>query len=271
MAQKTATKLIFPRVVTAAEAIYDSLQPVQWCPSCAKVLDESEISQPNHVCDDIYFRFDMSESSVDELMLTVPGVVGRRVSLVAWTTTPWSLPANTCVAVGADISYQFVLTNADEVLVVAKPLRAEFIRKIGLKGTKVLGEANGRELENLQTKHPLEDRFSPVVLSDHVLPTAGTAVVHIAPGLGGPDFNVGRAYRLDMIAPFEDDGTLSAEAGEFAGRSLQAADGAVIERLRERDALLLNGKFEREYAHCAACGHMVLDRVACKAERATER
>ena len=271
MAQTTATKFIFPRIVSPSDATYDSLMPVHWCPSCAKILDESEIAQPMHVCDDIYVRFDMTESSIDDLMLSVPGVVGRRVSLVAWTTTPWSLPANTCLAVGAAISYQFVLTKADEVLVVAKPLRADLIRKTGLTGTKVLGEVFGRELENLEAKYPLEDRLSPVVLSDHVLPTAGTAIVHIAPGLGGPDFNVGRAYRLDMIAPFEDDGTLSAEAGEFAGMSLQAADEAVIERLRARDALLANGKFEREYPHCGLCGHMEIERIACTAGPATDR
>src|SRR5262249_3536684 len=101
-------------------------------------------------------------------------------------------------------------------------------------------------------------------------PTAGTGIVHIAPGLGGEDFKVGRAYGLEMICPFEDDGRLSAEAGEFAGMDLTTADAAVIERLREVGGLLSNGKFERPYPHCAACGHVVLDRVACKASPGTE-
>jgi isoleucyl-tRNA synthetase len=258
-------------MVCASDASYESLVAVHWCPGCARVLDESEVAQPEHTCDDIYFRFDLTESSIDKLMLQVPGAVGRRVSLVAWTTTPWSLPANTALAVGPDISYQFVLTAADEVLVVAKPLRNELVRKAGLARTKVIGEVPGRELEHLEARYPLEDRSSPVVLWGDVLPTAGTAIVHIAPGLGEPDFSLGRANRLDMISPFEDDGTLSAEAGEFAGMSLEAADAAVIERLRERDALLANGKFVREYPHCAACGHIVLDRIACKAGPATER
>jgi isoleucyl-tRNA synthetase len=261
--RETPAEHRFPTKVDASDRLYQSLRPVHWCPSCRKILGVDEIVSKNHTCEDIHVRFDLDPDSAHKLPI-VPGLVPalQRISFVAWTTTPWSLPANTALAVNADLDYQFVRGDNDDVFVVAKPLRLEFLRTLGKRDGKAICTVKGRHLEFVHTRHPLENRASPVVLSSHVLPTVGTGIVHIAPGLGGDDFVVGKAYNLVMLCPFQDDGTLSHEAGRFAGMSCDAADAAVVEELRANDTLLRHGRFDRQYMHCGHCHAPVLERVA---------
>lgn len=239
--------------------LYKGLKPVHWCPNCETALANAEVEEKDYTCESVHVLFKLADSSRDRLPGFVPE--GARVSFVAWTTTPWSLPGNTALAVNADLEYDFLETGEHGVLVVARALRDEFLQAVGLSYVSLLGCVKGRELEHVDARHPWLDRLSPVVLSRHVLPTMGTGVVHLAPGFGAEDYKVGRAYKLAVLCPMDGKGLLTQETSPFAGMHFEKANAAITEHLRALNKLLHSARYTHKYPHCWRCEKPLVERA----------
>ncbi|MGL5299397.1 MAG: class I tRNA ligase family protein, partial [Plesiomonas sp.] len=171
------------------------------------------------------------------------------ISVVIWTTTPWTLPANRAVALNADLEYQLIQAG-DERLILAADLAESVLKRAGIEGAQVLGTCRGSDLELLTLQHPFYDFTVPVILGEHVTTDAGTGAVHTAPGHGQEDFVVGQKYHLEVANPVAPDGTYLPDTPLFAGQSVFKANDSVLDVLRERGALLHFEKFLHSYPHC---------------------
>jgi isoleucyl-tRNA synthetase len=179
--------------------------------------------------------------------------------LVIWTTTPWTLPANLAIAVHPDLEYAMVRVG-DEGLVVAADLAEGFLSHLGLKG-EVVNTRRGHELEGLVCRHPWLDRDSGVILADYVTLTAGTGLVHIAPGHGQEDYDSGRKYGLKPYSPVDDNGRFTKEVPEFAGQKVWEANAGIIELLRAKGKLLGAEETTHSYPHCWRCKRPIIFRA----------
>jgi isoleucyl-tRNA synthetase len=191
------------------------------------------------------FRVTESEHLAEAFNVGVPV---KPQYAVIWTTTPWTLPGNQGVAVGAEIEYALVATERGN-LVIASQLVPAALERYGLEG-KVLATTTGRSLEGLKLQHPFEDRRVPVVLAEHVTLDTGTGLVHTAPAHGVEDFEVGTAYRLPLDQPVDDQGRYKSSVPNFAGLSVREADKPILALLQERGTLLHQEPFRHSYPHC---------------------
>lgn len=236
-------------------AIYRSKKPIHWCATCRTALAEAEVEYEDHSTPSIYVKFPLVSPPPDLPDLAA----GGRVFLVIWTTTPWTLPANQAIAVHPDLEYVVLEVNGDR-LVVAEELADGLLAQWGLKGQEVL-RAPGRYLEGALCHHPWIERHSQVILADYVTVTAGTGLVHIAPGHGQEDYDSGRRYNLAPYSPVDDDGRFTSEVPEFQGRGVWEADPDIIEHLRRQGALLLAEEAEHSYPHCWRCKQPIIFRA----------
>ncbi len=149
-----------------------------------------------------------------------------QVNFVIWTTTPWTLPANLGVALHPDFNYHFLKTKDHGILVVSEGLKEAFLNTTGVGDVELIGEALGKELELIETKHPFIDRTSLVVLGGHVTNETGTGVVHTAPGHGPEDFELGAKYKLGVVSPVDERGIFTEEAGQFKRTVLRESQSA---------------------------------------------
>ncbi len=234
--------------------VYRSKKPVYWSIPCETALAEAEIEYKDHVSPSIYVKFSVPMEEAKKFNLPTD----KPLSIVIWTTTPWTLPANLAIAVHPNISYR-VLQGATENLLVAEPLAEATIKACSLVAT--LGEATfaGRKLEHLQARHPFIDRASPVVLAEYVTTDTGTGCVHTAPGHGLEDYQTGLKYGLEIYCPIDDkgryvnDGKIPAElvgVTVLESKGKCPANDKVLEMLTARGALLANHPYPHQYPHC---------------------
>jgi len=236
-------------------AVYRSKKPIHWCATCRTALAEAEVEYEDHSTPSIYVKFPLVSPPPD-----LPDLgTGGPVYLVIWTTTPWTLPANQAIAVHPDLEYA-VLEVGGERLVVAEELADGLLAQWGLKGQEVL-RVPGRYLEGALCRHPWIDRHSQVILADYVTVTAGTGLVHIAPGHGQEDYDSGRRYNLAPYSPVDDDGRFTSEVPEFQGLEVWEANPGIIEHLRRRGALILAEEASHSYPHCWRCKQPIIFRA----------
>jgi isoleucyl-tRNA synthetase len=223
-------------------------KPVHWCTDCGSALAEAEVEYEQHRSPAIDVRYPAVDG--DALARTF-GVDagGRPVSVVIWTTTPWTIPASLAVALNAKLDYTLVAVDS-EYLVLAEELREAALARYGLEGADVVGHAAGAELERVALRHPYLDREVMVVLGDHVTTEAGTGAVHTAPGHGEDDFHVGQRYDLPLLNPVGDDGRFLPGTEHFAGQFVFEANPNIVALLRERGALLHHEAYDHSYPHC---------------------
>ncbi len=232
--------------------VYRKKKPVYWCPSCVTALAEAEIEYSDEKSPSIYVRFKV----VNDKGLSFP----ENTYLVIWTTTPWTLPANVAVAVNPELVY-VLLKGENESYIVAKELAGEFIEKSELK-VKVAREFKGSELEGVEYKHPFIERTGKVVLADFVASDTGTGIVHIAPGHGEEDYEVGLKYDLPVLVPVDDNGRFTEEAPSWIqGVSVWKANEIIIDRLKESGDLLYSEEIVHSYPHCWRCKKPVIFRA----------
>ncbi|MDW7710883.1 MAG: isoleucine--tRNA ligase [Deferrisomatales bacterium] len=239
-------------------SVYLGKKPVYWCTSCRTALAEAEVEYAEKHSPSIYVKFPL----LGDPGSLAPELAGKRVSLVIWTTTPWTIPANLAVALNPGFEYAAyeAPTGSGEVLVLARRLAPVVLEAAGIATWKELAGLDPRVLERRQTRHPLYDRPSLIVLSEHVTLEAGTGVVHTAPGHGQEDFEVGRLYGLDAYAPVDDAGRFTSEVGRFAGQEVFAANPEVNRALGEAGALLHEETCTHSYPHCWRCKKPVIFR-----------
>ena len=237
-------------------SLVKSKKPNYWCISCQTALAEAEVEYGDHASPSIYVKFLM----ISDLSKSYPALKGKKVSVVIWTTTPWTLPANLAVALHPDLQYVAAETRDNEVMILAKGLLDICMDTFGIKSYEVLVEFKAAELENLEARHPLYDRPSVIVLAPYVTLEAGSGCVHTAPGHGREDYETGLEYNLDVYSPVDDTGCFTEDVGFFAGLQVFEANRAVNDKLDEIGALLKEQEITHEYPHCWRCKNPVIFR-----------
>ncbi len=228
---------VFGKMVEAG-LIFKGLKPVYWSPTSQSALAEAEIEYQDKVSPAIYVGMDMIEDERFE-----------NTQVVIWTTTPWTIPANLGVAIGADFMYSQITVN-DKRYLVASELVEDFTTSLEFTDYEVISEYQGRELENIKIQHPLfAERQTIMMLADHVTVDSGTGCVHTAPGHGEDDFIVGKKYGLDVISVVNAYGKMNDAAGKYAGMFYEDANKAIGEDLEASGHLLKLSFIKHSYPH----------------------
>jgi isoleucyl-tRNA synthetase len=230
-------------------------KPVHWCNDCGSSLAEAEVDYMDKTSPAIDVRFKaVDETAFAAALEAGPGGLGSGpVSVLIWTTTPWTLPANLAVALNPDEEYLLIQAdagNGPERLLLAAGLAETAMKRYGIDDYSVVARGTGDALEGQLLRHPFYDRDSLVVLGDHVTLDAGTGAVHTAPGHGQDDFDLGRKYGLEIYNPVGDNGCFLPSTELFAGEHVFAANEHIIEVLRERGALIHVEDYRHSYPHC---------------------
>ncbi|MGE3153492.1 MAG: isoleucine--tRNA ligase [Nitrospiraceae bacterium] len=252
--------------------VYKGLKPVLWCTQDQTALAEAEVEYDDHRSPSIYVRFPVAGAPA-AIATKFPGIAippsVTRVSIVIWTTTPWTLPANQAVCLHADIDYAFALVG-NEVIIVAHKLLEAVAKACRLDQVSVLGVKKGGEgFEGLETQRPLNTGLSPVLLDDFVTLEQGTGCVHIAPGHGMEDYllvlqhnaQASPGEKLEILAPVDDAGRFTEAVPDFAGQHVFKANPRIVERLQENGRLLGHGSLNHSYPHCWRCKSPVIFRA----------
>ena len=236
--------------------IYKGLKPVYWCTDCETALAEAEIEYKDVNSNTAYVKFPVinSKGLFDE----------KDTYMVIWTTTPWTLPGNTGITIGADFKYSIVDTQNGKVIIASELV--ENVMKIAkIEKYNIVKEFEGKELEGIMCKHPFLDRESKVVLGseDTILVEleTGTGAVHTAPGYGKEDYLCGMKNGLEIIVTVDEKGHQTEGAGIFSGMYYAKSDKEIIKWLGENNLLLASQEINHSYPHCWRCKHPVIYRA----------
>ncbi|NDY74207.1 isoleucine--tRNA ligase [Desulfobacter hydrogenophilus] len=231
-------------------------KPIYWCCNCQTALAEAEIEYHDHTSPSIYVKFPVKDNIQDLF-----DADGETVSVVIWTTTPWTLPANLGVCLHPDFIYAAVKTQNQGILIMAKELVENVMGEFGIADYSIIAELSAKDLENRNCRHPFYDRNSLIILGDHVTLEAGTGCVHTAPGHGADDHVAGNRYGLDCYSPVEDNGTFSKGVELFEGQFIFKANAEINKTLEEKGALLKQENMSHSYPHCWRCKKPVIYRA----------
>jgi isoleucyl-tRNA synthetase len=229
--------------------VYKGLKPVHWCLDCRSALAEAEVEYEERTSPALDVRFAVKDAADLAKRFGVSRLPQLPASIVIWTTTPWTLPANQAVAVGPEFKYSLIDTGA-ELLILATELADKVLARAAVTDSKRVAEVVGSALEGLSLSHPFYERTVPVILGDHVTIDAGTGAVHTAPGHGQEDFVVGMKYKLPVDNPVGSDGRFVAGTPLFEGERVFDANKHVIAVLAERGRLLKEESLRHSYPHC---------------------
>ena len=219
--------------------IFKGLKPVYWSPSSESALAEAEIEYHDRKDPSIYVAFPVVEGN---------DTVNVGDNLVIWTTTPWTLPCNTGIAISEKFDYAKVLVN-DKYYIVANELLEDLAKEFGWENYEVVSVFAGDKFAGVKYKHVFMDRIAPVIDGFHVTLDAGTGLVHIAPMYGADDFIIGKEYNLEMVNGIDDQGVLNELSGEFNGLFFEDANKAVTVKLDELGVLLKLKFITHSYPH----------------------
>ena len=243
--------------------IYKGLKPVYWCTDCETALAEAEIEYKDVTGESIYVKFPVEDSK---------GLFDKKDTyVVIWTTTPWTLPGNMGITIGADYEYSMVELKENkedaklERLIIATELVEKVMKLAEIEDYKTVQTFKGSELEGVLCKHPFLDRMSRVVLGSettvNVTLDEGTGAVHTAPAYGKEDYLQGLKDKLGMVVAVDDKGKQTAEAGEFAGQFYAKSNKTITAWLDENGYLLKAVKIEHSYPHCWRCKKPIIFRA----------
>ena len=227
-------------------------KPVYWSVVGGSALAEAEVEYQDKTSLSLDVRYVPQDEAA--LLAKFSDVEGEgKVSVVIWTTTPWTLPASQAVSVHPDFNYALVQVDVGlgkERLIVAEDMVEGLMARYGVSDFRIVGRIVGADLKGTVLDHPFLVRDIPVILGEHVTTEAGTGCVHTAPDHGVDDFNVGRENGIGTINLVQDNGVYSDAAGEFAGLHVYKVDGAVLEALNRNNALVFESKIFHSYPHC---------------------
>lgn len=236
--------------------VYKGKKPVLWCPSCRTALAEAEIEYKDHKSPSIYVKFPL----ISDLSQKYPALSDKHISILIWTTTPWTLPANLAIAFHPDFEYAAFAADG-EVLIAAKRLVPVLADALGWEKTEILATFPGTEMEGLKAHHPFIDRESVLVLADYVTLDQGTGAVHTAPGHGMEDYLTGLKYDLDIYTPVDDKGHFTADVARYGGQNVFAANLNIMEDLIKAGTLQKTNDILHAYPHCWRCKQPVIFRA----------
>ena len=244
--------------------IEKGMKPVYWCASCETALAEAEVEYADHTSTSIYVRFKFEEEDKKKAYKAARVESEKDLYAVIWTTTPWTIPSNMAISMHPKFEYTFFEYKGD-VYVAAQELLGAFLSDVNWaeEDIKVLGSCIGQDLELLNTKHPLVDRKSPIILGEHVTLDAGTGSVHTAPGHGLEDYEVGCRYGIEVFSPLDGKGvwTDAVQDKDLEGVPYYKGNKIVIEKLQNCGALLAQQDINHSYPHCWRCKNPVIYRA----------
>ncbi len=240
----------------ASGNVYKGKRPVHWCARCQTALAEAEIEYKDRKSPSIYVKFPMES----DFSKKYPALAGKKVSIIIWTTTPWTLPANLAIAFHPDYEY-VAFESSGETYIVAKRLLPVVSEELGFKDPKVIATFLGSELEGLRARHPFIDRESLLVLADYVTLEDGTGCVHTAPGHGYDDYMTGIAYQLDIYTPVDEEGKFIGQVEKYSGTNVFSANRQIMDDMKKDGSLLKESEITHSYPHCWRCKNPVIFRA----------
>ena len=237
-------------------AVVRSKKPVYWCNTCQTALAEAEVDYADHSSPSVYVKFPLP----GDLTGLSPALAGKKVSVLIWTTTPWTLPANLAIALHPDFTYAAVEVDG-EVFILAADLVEPCMQLFGMENWSTLATFSARDLEGKKARHPFAERDSLLVLADYVTADSGTGCVHTAPGHGTDDYLTGLRYNLEILSPVDDEGHYTKEAGKYAGKQVPEVNLEIIQDLAAAGMLVKEQKIQHSYPHCWRCKEPVIYRA----------
>ncbi len=245
-------------------SIYRGRKPIHWCTHCHTALAEAEIEYGDETSPSIYVAFKLDSTPG---VFEAAGAEGQAYILI-WTTTPWTLPANTAVSLAPDADYVMVMA-AGKSYIMAEDLVQDVADVAGWDDVCLLQGADGqpvrvkgKQLYGLTYTAPIRhDLKGKVIYGDHVTLDTGTGAVHTAPGHGQDDYLVGLEFDLPILMPVDDNGVLTDEAGPFAGLEVNEANPKIIAWLEEQGTLVAAKEILHSYPHCWRCHEPVIFRA----------
>ena len=228
--------------------LYQGYKPVNWCLDCQSALAEAEVEYEDKTSSAVDVAFEVVDKAMLAKAFGVSLDDGASASVVIWTTTPWTLPANQAVSVHPDFEYALVQTTRGHLVLVAE-LFENCLARYELSG-EVVARCKGSALEMLQLQHPFIARHVPIICGDHVTLEAGTGLVHTAPAHGLDDYFVGQKYGLPTDSPVADDGKFVAAVPLVGGLFVWKANDVVVNALQDSGHLLCLKKIQHSYPHC---------------------
>lgn len=240
--------------------IEKGLKPVYWCASCETALAEAEVEYADISSASIYVRFKFDDEDISKIF----NPQGKDVYAVIWTTTPWTIPSNMAISMHPRYNYTF-FEYKNDYYVVAQDLLESFLNDVEWdeNNIKVVATCKGEDLEMMETRHPLVNRKSPIILGEHVTLDAGTGSVHTAPGHGLEDYEVGCKYNIEVFSPLDASGKWTDVVGipELIDVPYYKGNEMVIEMLEANGSLLKRQDINHSYPHCWRCKHPVIYRA----------
>ena len=237
--------------------VFKGKKPVHWCIHCRTALAEAEVEYEDHTSPSIYVEFQLDPASADELGARAPALRGRDVSVLIWTTTPWTIPSNLAIAFHPEFDYAAYEVDGRAVI-VAEALAPAVAAATGKTFGAPVARMKGEQLEHIRFQHPLYARPSVGVLGDYVTLDAGTGAVHTAPGHGSDDYNTGVRYGLEIYAPVGPGGHFLDSVELFGGQRVFDANPKIEQALKERGRLWHREDFAHTYPHCWRCHNPVI-------------
>src|SRR5919198_1198283 len=237
--------------------VYKGKKPVHWCIHCRTALAEAEVEYEDHTSPSIYVEFPLDPSSAAELAARVPALAGRDVSVLIWTTTPWTIPSNLAIAFHPEFDYAAYEIDG-RVVIVAEALAERVSAAVGRPFGQPIARMKGGEPEHVRFRHPLYARPSLGGVGEYVTLDQGTGAVHTAPGHGADDFNTGVKYGLEIYAPVDAGGHFLETVELFGGQRVFDANPNIEAALRERKRLWHRETFAHQYPHCWRCHNPVI-------------
>ncbi len=241
--------------------VYRGRKSIYWCISDKTALAEAEVEYEDHRSRSIYVKYRL----VSDPAALDPKLAGRKVSVIIWTTTPWTLPASMAVAFHPDFEYVVAADRAnpgEAYLVESRRLDA-VLHETGLEAGEILARIPGSKLEHIEMQHPFLERKVPGVLADYVTAEDGTGAVHTAPGHGREDYQTGVKYGLEIYSPVDDEGKFTEGLPEYNGKKVFDANESIIELMRSRQTLAgAPGWLTHSYPHCWRCHNPIIFRAS---------
>ena len=237
--------------------VYRKKRPVYWCLSCRTALAEAEVEYHDHASPSITVKFPLRE-----LPPFLKAYAGRPVSVLIWTTTPWTIPANLAIALHPDFDYALFEMKGE--LYVAASALLPAIAALNNDTFGKLLEFKGRELDGFKARHPLFDRDALLINTDYVLLDQGTGCVHTAPGHGEDGYHAGVAHGLNIYSPVGPDGRFDETVGPYQGLQVFQANERIVEDLRRNGCLLHASSITHSYPHCWRCKKPVIYRATAQ-------
>ncbi len=234
---------VFAKLVEQG-AVYQSLKPVQWSYAHHTALAEAEVEYMEETSTAIFVAFPMTEP-----------VCNIECEMVIWTTTPWTLPSNLAVALNPELSYviaRYSKEGQQRNFILVRELMETFCERSGWQMEQELATFKGQDLERKTAQHPFLDRESLIIMGSFVTTDTGSGAVHIAPGHGADDYNVGMQYGLEVLSPVDDNGnyTAACQLPELVGQHVFKCNEPIITILEQKGRMLGREEFSHQYPHC---------------------